>query len=222
MNEYAKIIFIGELESQCRFALNAVGQIEFSLKNLHSQAPGPEKARFSSSEVFRGIHSFLTHASNVSRILWPGTIPKKKLNEDDDQYHKRISKTKRAVLRANELRDELGLPKEHVLKSRKLRNHLEHFDDRIDDWEEHSKNKNFAQDIIGPPNAIVGIAETDRMRWFNPSDGTFHFRGEKFSIQDIVTGIDILFPTLAPKEEELRQKQAVMKEQGKQAQPTSE
>ena len=162
MDEFTKKIFVIELEKQCRFALNAVGQLQSSLKHLNSLEQ--EKSAFFHAEVFRSIHSFLTHASNVSKILWPGTVPKQKHNEPDNQYQQRIRNIKRAVLRATELRNELGLPKEHILKSRKLRNHLEHFDERIDDWEEHSKNKNFAQDYIGPPNAIAGIARTDSMR----------------------------------------------------------
>ena len=209
MDEFTKKIFVVELEKQCRFALNAVGQLNFSVKHLNSPGLEQEKPAFFHSEVFRGIHSFLTHAGNVSKILWPGTVPKQKRNETDNQYQQRIRKIKRAVLRATELRDELRLPKEHILKSRKLRNHLEHFDEKIDDWEEHSKNKNFAQDYIGPPNAIVGIAGTDSMRSFNPSDGTFLFRGETFSLKVIATALDNLLPTLVLKEKELWQRQTV-------------
>lgn len=204
MDEFAKIIFVGELQKQCRFALNAVGQINFCLKQLNSQGLEPEKSSYFHSEVFRGIHSFLTHASNVSKILWPG-LPKQKPNESDEQYKQRISKIKK-VHRAVELRDELGLPEEHTLRNRQLRDHLEHFDERIDDWEEHSQNKNFAQDIIGPENAIVGLVKTDMMRWFNPTNGTFLFRGETFSLQDIATALENLLPILVTKEEELWQR----------------
>ena len=206
MNEFTKEIFVAELEKQCRFALNSVGQLNYSLGQLNSPDLQQEKSVFFHSEVFRGIHSFLTHASNVSKILWPGTVPKQKRNETDDQYQQRIKNIKRAVLRATKLRDELGLPKDYILKDRKLRNHLEHFDERIDDWEEHSKHKNFVQDYIGPPNAIVGIEETDRMRTFNPLDGTFLFRGETFSLKDIASALDNLLPTLVAKKEELWQR----------------
>jgi len=207
MDEFTKNIFVIELEKQCRFALNAVGQLNSSLKHLNSPGLEQEKSALFHSEVFRGIHSFLTHASNVSKILWPGTVPKQKRNETDNQYQRRIREIKRAVLRATDLRDELGLPKEHSLKSRKLRNHLEHFDVRLDDWDEHSKNKNFAQDNIGAENAIVGLDKKDMMRWFNPTNGTFLFRGETFSLQDIATSIERLLPVLAAKEEELWQRQ---------------
>lgn len=204
MDEFTKEIFVRELQAQCRFALNAVGQINFCLKQLNSRGLEPEKSSYFHSEVFRGIHSFLTHASNVSKILWPG-LPKQKPNESKEQYKQRISKIKK-VYRAMELRNELELPEEHTLRNRQLRNHLEHFDERIDDWSEHSESKNFAQDIIGPENAIVGLAKTDIMRWFNPTNGTFLFRGETFSLQDITTALENLLQISVAKEREIWQR----------------
>ncbi len=205
MDEFTKRIFVGELQKQCRFALNAGGQLNFSLQQLNIRDLEQKKREYFHSEVFRGIHSFLTHASNVSKILWPAE-PKQKSNESDEQYQQRIGKIKK-VHRAIELREELGLPSEHTLKNRQLRDHLEHFHERIDDWEENSENKNFAQDIIGPENEIVGLAKTDMMRWFNPTNGTFLFRGETFSLQDIATALEKLLPILDTKQEELWQRQ---------------
>lgn len=205
MDEFTKRIFFGELKTQCRFALNAIGQLSFSLQQVSLRELEREKREYFHSEVFRGIHSFLTHTSNVSKILWPG-VPKQKSGESNEQYQQRIGKIKK-VHRAMELRRELGLPSEHTLKNRQLRDHLEHFDERIDDWGENSENKNFVQDTIGPENTIVGLAKTDMMRWFNPTNGTFLFRGETFSLQDIATAIENLLPMLVAKEEELWQRQ---------------
>jgi hypothetical protein len=204
MDEFAKTIFVGELQKQCRFALNAVDQINSCLKQLSSQGLVQEESSYFHSEVFRGIHSFLTHTSNVSKILWPG-LPRREKNESAEHYKQRINSLKK-VQRALELRAELGLPEKHVLRSRKLRDHLEHFDERIDDWEENSQNKNFVQDIIGSENAIVGIAKTDMMRWFNPRNSTFLFRGETFSLQDIATALKKLLLVLVAKEVELWQR----------------
>jgi hypothetical protein len=204
MDEFAKSVFVGELQKQCQFALNAVGQVNFCLKKLNSQGLAQEERSYFHSEVFRGVHSFLTHASNVSKILWPG-LPRREKNESDEHYKQRINGLKK-VQRAIALRTELGLPEEHVLKSRKLRDHLEHFDQRLDDWEESSKHRNFVQDNIGPENAIVGVAKTDRMRNFDPVSKTFSFRGETFGLQDIATALDKLLPILVAKEAELRQK----------------
>ncbi len=201
MDEFTKKIFIGELQKQCQFALNAVSQLNFCLKQLNSQGLEQEKHNYFHSEVFRGIHSFLTHASNISKILWP-TPPKKGSSETKTQYEQRKQTT---IQRGKELRQELGLPEKHILTNRRLRNHLEHFDERIDDWAEHSENKNFVQDTIGSESAIVGPTPTDRMRWFDPSNGTFLFRGETFSLQDIATAIENLLPILAAKEKELWQ-----------------
>ena len=114
MDNFTKIIFIDELEKQCKFALNAVEQLNFSLEQLQPQNLESDKRKFFHLEVFRSIHSFLTHASNVSKILWPG-LPEKKQNESDEDYQMRIRKL-RKVHRAIELRKELGLGEEHILK----------------------------------------------------------------------------------------------------------
>ena len=204
MDDFVKNIFISELKKQCRFALNAILQLSFSLKQLNSLNLEQAKREYFHDEVFRNIHNFLTHASNVSKILWPAQ-PKQKQNESDEQYEERIKRIKK-VQRAIQLLEELSLPEEHVLKSRKLRDHLEHFDERIDNWAEHSENKNFVQDNIGPENAIVGIDKKDMMRWFNQTNNTFLFRGETFNLQDIASAIDELLPMLVAKEKELWQR----------------
>jgi hypothetical protein len=116
MDEFTKAIFVGELQTQCRFALNAVGQLNFSLQQVNLRELEREKREYFHSEVFRGIHSFLTHASIISKILWPAS-PKKDLSQPKKQYEQR----KRATARGEELRQELGLLGEHILKNRRLR-----------------------------------------------------------------------------------------------------
>src|SRR5581483_2573832 len=68
-------------------------------------------------EVFRQLHYLLLHTSNVSKILWPGAPGES-----------------RAAQRGAELRKLMALPDEHPLAQRTLRNHLEHYDERLDAW----------------------------------------------------------------------------------------
>jgi len=99
------------------------------------------------------------------------------------------------VERANELRAAVQLPDNgHPLKSRRIRDHLEHFDERLDHWVQTSAHRNFAQDNIGPWGSIAGIAETDVMRWYDPPTQGFIFRGESLDVQELVTAIDQLLP----------------------------
>jgi hypothetical protein len=92
--------------------------------------------------------------------------------------------------RGAELRQALGLLDEHPLKSRKLRDHLEHFDERLDAWAVSSASRNFVQDCIGPAGAISGLDPTDQMRWFDPATDRILFRGEAFELRSMVEGLE--------------------------------
>ena len=184
MDGHEKSIYLGEVATQCRYVLGAVVQLNNALNALQTR---PEEVLdcqqrdFVLGEVFRSIHSLLTHTSNISRIFWP--------TEGKDNA------SRIRVERGRELRAYIGLPDDqHPLKKRTLRDHLEHFDERLDHWRKTSQRRNFAQDNIGPWGAIAGIEESDVMRWFDPDARRFIFRGESFNIQELVSAIDALLP----------------------------
>ncbi|MFL6273930.1 MAG: hypothetical protein ACJ74G_01885, partial [Blastocatellia bacterium] len=165
---------------------------------------------------FRAIHSFLTHTSNVSKLLWPPGTERRK-NESEIQYHKRCEKDKRvarALSRAVELRQTLRLPDDdHPLKNRTLRDQLEHFDERLDRWQETSSSHNYFQDYIGTQGSIVGASEGDIMRWFNPSTATFIFRGESYSLQELATAVEETLPIVLQSYSNEAYRQAVLREE---------
>lgn len=68
-------------------------------------------------------------------------------------------------------------------------------------------HRNIVSDTIGPPNAIVGPAETDMMRWFDPTTNSFRFRGEVYNLQELASAIDSLLPLSIRLEDELWQQQ---------------
>lgn len=178
MDEHAQSVYLGEVERQCAFALGALGHLNRVLQLLQSgdlREPGAHQ--FAQSEVFRSIHSFLTHASNVSRLLWP-------------PGSSRVREERGEILRrALNIADG-----DHPLKSRRLRDHLEHFDERLDDWQRSSSRRNFVQDNIGPWGLIAGIDEGDVMRWYDQVAKRVIFRGESFDLQALATAIDTLRP----------------------------
>lgn len=182
MDGHERSIYLGEVAIQCRYALGAVAQLNNALNSLNQcEAPLDWQQRgFVQGEVFRSIHSLLTHASNISRIFWPP---------------KNSGKTSLIrIERGRDLRTYIGLLDDHPLKKRTLRDHLEHFDERLDHWRETSKRRNFAQDNIGRWGSIAGIEESNVMRWYDPNARRFIFRGESFDIQELVSAIDMLLP----------------------------
>lgn len=182
-----------------------------AMQNLRQQ-PEPEamdwnRRNIVQAEVFRSIHSFLTHASNISRILWPASPRRERRKRGVSKWLAAIAtlfgrtsgpspdfafRMERATL----LRTALGLPDdEHPLKSRRIRDHLEHFDERLDDWVRNSPRRNMVQDSIGQwGKAIVGIDEKDCMRWYDQTARQFRFRGESVDIQRLATAVDQLLP----------------------------
>jgi hypothetical protein len=85
------------------------------------------------------------------------------------------------------------LPANHPLKTRTLRDHLEHFDERLDHWAANSKRRNYVQDLIGGDSAISGVDPEDIMRWYNPATGRVRFRGEEYDLRELADAVaDVL------------------------------
>ena len=186
MNSHLKSVYLRELARQCQFALFALGHLNVALTNL--SGPSGMQAQ---TEIFLALHSFLAHASNASRILWPPRVRKRK-GESDECFVIRKTATDE---RGRVLRDSVGLDDSSILKDRSLRDHLEHFDERIAEWHETSERKNYVQDMIASPNAIVGIDPGDAMRWFDPHTKAYLFRGARYDMQGLASAVDALLPT---------------------------
>lgn len=150
---------------QCKYAFSAVEEMNRLLQTQNPQ----ESANF-----FRAAHDFVGHASHVSRMLWPS------------------SRKRGAKERGYALRSSLGVDDSDPLSRRGLRNNLEHFDERLDDWVEQSPNRIYIDNIIGPPEAIGGSAVRDKdiLRCYNPGTKEFIFQGVRYDIQELATALD--------------------------------
>lgn len=144
MDSFLIKIYLCEINTQCNYALQAITEFNACLRQNDTKG------------FFRAVHSFLTHASNISKLLWP-VKERGKL------------KYQRATKRAEFLRNYLDLPEDHILKNRELRNHLEHYGERLDDWVEKSSRHNYIDHNIDPRNMFSGVEQSDIMRHFDPS-----------------------------------------------------
>lgn len=120
--------------------------------------------------VWYSIQQFLVSAANISKLLWP-------------------SHDSRAKLRASLSVDG---NKDHVLRLRKLRNHFEHFDERLEKWARLSKGHNFIDSNIGPHNMGDLGENEDRFRNFDPTDFSVSFWGEVYRLQPMIDAIENL------------------------------
>jgi hypothetical protein len=154
-------LFQMEIKNQCEFALHSIESINKLIR--------PPIASFNSNEIWFFIQSFLTSTANISKLLF-GTKEK-------------VSAARKP------LRESLNVPDCSALKIRDMRNHFEHFDERIEKWNRTSIRHNFADKLIGPTNMIPGFEQGDYFRHFDTSIGAIRFNGEEYLIQPIVDEI---------------------------------
>jgi hypothetical protein len=142
-------LFVHEIEVQCRWALAAIADMQANLQ------------QHSTEGVFFFMHAFLTHAGNVSKIMWPSA-----------KYRDRGS----------EIRTELGIRSDLLIADRKFRNHLEHFDERLHAWATESEHHNFMDMGVVTKGGVVGLDTGDYIRIYDPNDGEHRFRGDTFDL----------------------------------------
>ena len=68
--EFEDLIYFQEIKTQCNSVLFALEQFNKRIQEMH-QPRKYDGRNTPNSEVFRALHSFLTHTSNISRLLFP-------------------------------------------------------------------------------------------------------------------------------------------------------
>jgi hypothetical protein len=127
------------------------------------------------SEAFYGIQNLLNAAANIRKTLW--------------------GSSDKTALDRKPVRESLDTDEHSILFTRSvIRNHTEHFDERIDKWWRESTSKNFLDSNVGPRRLIIGFEEIDIFRWFDPTTGEASFWGDTLSLRDLVSEIKRLYP----------------------------
>ena len=110
-------------------------------------------------QLFFHIHHFVVHAANVDKILDP----------------------KPSNLRKQVLRKRIDLTGIDLKGLRRLRNHLEHFDERLDDWIANYEGIPFFDN-----NIVDGTRGYPVKAFLRAIDGdTFKFYGESYDLAEI-------------------------------------
>lgn len=118
MEDFVVRTYINELIHQGEAAHIAVQDFNTSLNNQD----GPR--------TFAAVQSLLAASAMVSKLLWPhppNILPNDSPIEPDQEEHRQFT-----LARGRTLRKALKIKGIPVLESRKVRNALEHFDDRLD------------------------------------------------------------------------------------------
>ena len=115
-------------------------------------------------EVLDGVQSIATHAAALARYFWPAD--------------------KRYKSRGDHLRKVFKVDESSSLFDRELRNSLEHFDERLDDYLRHQPMGMFYPEYVGPTFSDNGVPTHRHRAYFTDTD-TFVVLGKKFRIDPI-------------------------------------
>ena len=150
-------------------AVRSVGELNDALKVWSSRSE-KEITSFSLDRILNPVQNIIQQGAALSRYFWPS------------------DKSDRRAKRARLLKEKIIVSEQSALKSRTLRNIIEHFDEKLDDY--------LAEGIAGQiiPE-FVGDLSGDRevpihvFRGFDPATTTFEILGNKFEVEPIVAEI---------------------------------
>ena len=120
-------------------------------------------------EVWCSIQSILVAAANVSKILWP------------------VGKSYMA--RGKRLRELLGVDDRNLLSDRTLRNHFEHYDERIEDWFDNNNSAVYMDSRIDPFEPTPWSLPRLYQRSYNPTSQKLSFRDETIDLAGLLSAL---------------------------------
>jgi hypothetical protein len=171
--------YLDELSDHCRIALDAVGELNYSLLNLQRMTCGSERYHFFHNAIFHSIYVFLIHTRAISRMLWPDTTAK----SVDNHYYQHA---KNAMTIA--IKRKLGPNSRKSLHHCQLEAIIDQF---IDQREKPGIKVYYDRNIIGPcldytqpynPEMSASCA-------YDPISRSFHVCGELIQIDDLTAAI---------------------------------
>jgi len=130
-------------------------------------------------DVFwRELQNFVVSAANISKLLW-------------GQGGKLAGQRK-------PLRSSIKVTDSSPLRPTKMRNHFEHFDNRLDTWwaEAESKGQYFYADKNIEAQDMSAKLEERPFRGFDPSTGNLTFWGDTYNLKEIVQEVNRIYPLL--------------------------
>lgn len=127
-------------------------------------------------EVWGAIQLLLAAAGNVSKLLWPVS--------------------KKHAARGVRLRQLLNVETDNLLADRKFRNHLEHYDERIEEWFNNQSSAVYTDLALNP--ALRGSFASKDHRGYNSFNNTLVFRGESLDLEQLTKALEDLLVKCKP------------------------
>ena len=164
MVPWSQELFVHRLETQCRRA-----RVAFERLERMCSAPGA-----SVDELYEAVDSLVSQAGKISRFFFPGSTRKGRDPKAVDE-------------RANWLRQELGVKDDSIFRCRAVRDHLEHFDERLHGADPTTRL--VMSGNVGPPGAIF-CPNADPLDNFDPSTMTMSFRNDTLKLGELIREVE--------------------------------
>ena len=180
MNKFVQKIFINEIKKQCDFFNIGLKNIHISMENINSE----NEYEKNFNELWYSLQNILVTSANISKILW--SVNNKYKNRGFD------------------LRKLLNIDDNSIFKSRLIRNSFEHFDEKIEEWQESVTNHIYVDTNIGDINAIkiYGMSTNKYMRNFDYQRMELTFKDIKYDINKVSVAITELYNNINNLEKE--------------------
>ena len=94
------------------------------------------------------------------------------------------------------LRDSIGVTDASPLRSVRMRNNFEHFDERLDRWWRESPAHVMCDMNIGPSGGFAQFEPHEMFRSFDPVTAQLEFWGESFNVRELIAEIERILPKL--------------------------
>lgn len=158
-------------------ALRAAEDVHAALERSAEHAPSASVWQESARIILDGVQTLAVQAAALSRYLWP--VRTKKLH----------------LLRAARLRSGLGISEDCCLSNRDLRNALEHFDERLDEFCSTLVAGVILPTYVGPLGELHEVP-THLFRAYYTDIGVFEVLGERFEMGPILEEVEELHERL--------------------------
>lgn len=135
--------------------------------------------------VFAALQAFLTAAANISKLLWPE--PRDARNFPD---------------RRPQLWQSFNISLPSPLESRDLRNHFEHFDQRLDEFFHANPGGSMFDMNLLSVDVMASVPPGAMYRNFDPDTMCVWFGGQVFTLRPVIRAILALDPVAQEKAEQ--------------------
>ncbi len=171
--DFIRLMYAG---MECGRAISCFKEVE-RLLAIRIERDGAEIREWLS--VFNAIRLALHFTANVSKLFWPQDKPSAQVKN-----------------RCDRLRKLVGLSVDHPLSNRRLRNHFEHFDERLDKWVGDSPRPFAGIEVIledDLPDVTRRALHRSVPVLYDEIDQSILMLGEKFLLPELLSAVkDVL------------------------------